>query len=215
VTGGRDGFEPDGLPDPGGGCVPDAAGLAGLLAAGLWSGIGGVPDLDDEFLVASADEVLGDVEGEGVVATSVGADAVAVHEDDCFEVYRSEVEQDAVAVPGGRDAECASVVDTVMALHDAGEGGLDGEGDEDASLVGFAQGRRLEFGGRDAVLPEAVEVEPLGADALRPWVRAVDAIGGDVGGPPGHEGSFVRGGGEGQADEDRCEEGDERGERRG
>ena len=53
-VGGRDGFEPNGLPDAGDGRVPDALGVEVLLAVGLGGAVGGVVDAQRHLVVAES-----------------------------------------------------------------------------------------------------------------------------------------------------------------
>ena len=109
----RNGLEPDCLPDPGLGGVPDRAAVEPLLAAGVRAVLGEVPDPHLEQLVGRAltgrsggccsRESPGDIEGEGEIAAGVRADLVAVDPDRARLVDGTEVKQE----PTTRDRERA------------------------------------------------------------------------------------------------------------
>src|SRR5439155_24181173 len=169
----------DRLPDAGGCGVEEAAGLADLLAAGLRAAVHGVVGGDDQLLRALLDERVGDVHAERVVAALVRGELLAVDEDRAFPVDGSEMEQETLAGPAFRDAERAAIPDVAVRLLDAGQRALDGEGHEDAPGEVEADGR-LRAGARAGELPEAVEVEPVGAGELWAGVFGVGLVGPDV-----------------------------------
>ena len=186
-----DGLDPDGLPDAGDGGVPDAAWPAHLFASGLVSGVGRVPYGDDDGLRFFCFDRVGDVEGEGVVSAPVAADLQSIDPDGGVPIDGAEIEQDASAalVPTAalRQFEGAAVPESVVrtdAFHDAGQRRLDGVGDEDLA-VEFARLRSVFLG--DRVVPEAVEVQPVAADHLRPGVFRQRVVRRDILGPLGHQ----------------------------
>jgi hypothetical protein len=198
---GGDFFEPDGLPDAGGGRVPDAFGLADLFAAGLPVGVARVGDGYDEVLLGFGFvEGVGDVEGEGVVAAGVVADFFAVDGDFAFPIDGAEVEEEATGVFEVGRVEGAVIDELVIranSFHDAGEGRFDGEGDEDLAVIFAWQARSLPH---DGIVPEAVEVGPVVANELGAGVFGVDIGGRNILGPAGHEragGRFPIGGADG------------------
>src|SRR3954465_7610248 len=92
------GLQPDGLPDAGDGRVPDAMRLLDLLAARLRSLVAGVPDADDDFLLALRLQGSGDVEVDRVVTALVLAGLLAVDPDDRVPVDGAEVQQQALGL---------------------------------------------------------------------------------------------------------------------
>ena len=140
-------LQPHRLPDAGGGRVPDAAGLAHLLAARLRAGVGRVPDRHDHLLLAAGLERVGDVEAEGVVAAAVLADLLAVDPDRRLPVHRAEVQQHAPAlpVPAGTSnvRRYQSRSFSLDRLHHARQGRLDRERHEDLARRTAAAARRL------------------------------------------------------------------------
>ena len=189
--GAGNGFEPDRLPDAGDGGVPDALRFEDLFAAGLVALVRGVPDRDDEFLVALRDQRAGDVEIERVVSALVAPAERAVHEDGTFPVDRVEMEKKPLSVEVSGGGEGAAVPEGLVRLHgllDAGQGGFDGERHQDLAFPGSGSG--IGGAGGDGIVPEAVEVLPLVAGHLRSRVFRPDVAGRDVFGPPGHELAF-------------------------
>ncbi len=92
-------FQPNGLPDAGGGRIEDSAGVRDLLAARLRAGVDRVPSRDDEFLFAVGLEGLGDVEGKVIVAAAMLAQRLPVDPDRRLKVDGSEMEQQPLPVP--------------------------------------------------------------------------------------------------------------------
>src|SRR5690606_21490153 len=125
----------------------------------------------------------GDVEREGVIAPLVFADALAVDQHVCFPVDRPEMQEQTLVLEVVRFPERPAVPEALVRperLLTARQGRLDGERNEDASLVRLRSlpGR----GGRDGILPEAVEVDPglprhLWARVLRERVGGIDILG--------------------------------------
>ncbi len=183
-------LHPDRLPDAGGRCVPDAAGVQALLAerrvlAGCR--VGGVVDADDQFLGAAGLQGVGDVGAELVVAALVRGDLDAVDVHLRAPVDGAEVELEPLAgadVPVARDREGAAVPHAVLVPFDAGELGLHRVRDEDALLQVLADGRLLAgLGGGE--LPAAVEVAPGVPGQLRARVLPVGVVRPDLVGPAG------------------------------
>jgi hypothetical protein len=185
-----DRFDPDCGPDARDRRVPDAPGLPDLLAAGLCSRVNGIPDGEDDGLFSAFPERVRDVEVKGIVSAAVGADFDAVYGDACFPVHGLEIEENSPGVPAFREAEGPAVPEPVVGpdgLFNAGEGGLDGEGDEDVPVVGF--GFRI-AGRTDGVFPEAVEVHPIVADHLGAGIIGMRQGGINVGRPARHDASL-------------------------
>ena len=163
-------FHPHGLPDAGGGSVPDAPRLALLLPDGLIAVCCRVEYFYREAVGAGL-EGGGDVEAEGSVAAGVRAHSGAVDVHVSLPVDRAEVEFDVLALPRGGDGEAAAVPEGVVlgkGLADAREGTLDGVGHKDLAVPRGRFGIANAF---DGVVPEAVEVNPGGALHLRAWVH--------------------------------------------
>ena len=154
------GFQPDRLPDARHGGVPDAAGLAHLLATGLEAGVGAVPDADGQGVLAGLQRI-GDVQAERGVTARVAAGQDAVDPDVGFPVHGAEVQQDALSAPSLRDGETAAIPEVVVladrAAH-AGQAGFDAERYENLSVRLLISCADRQYG----IIPQAVEVHPLG-----------------------------------------------------
>ena len=156
-----DRLQPDRLPDARDGGVPDAAGVADLLAAGLEARVGAVPDLDGQGILAR-NEGVGDIEGEGRVAAGVAARFDVVDPDVGLPVDGAEVQEHAAAFPRLGDGEGAAVPQVFVGpdgAADPGETRFNAEGDEDAA-VGLAEGTAER---KHGIVPQTVEVHPVGA----------------------------------------------------
>ena len=86
--------------------------------------------------------------------------------------------------------------------HDSGERRFHGKGHEDLARVG---GNFVGGIGSDGVIPESVEILPIGADELRAGIFGEDVGGGDIGGPTGHERSGGGAPGSGVGCTQKCE----------
>src|SRR5262249_15321704 len=161
------------LPDPGRRCVIDAARLEDLLAPGLRSRAGRVPDADDQLLlrVLAGLQGVGDVEAESIVTAPVRAERLAVDTHGCLPVDRTEVQPHptAGARPAPRHLEGPAIPQAIAVLHHAREGRLDRERDEDLLAQGATDRRRLALLD-ERQLPQSVQVEPLVAHELRTGV---------------------------------------------
>ena len=165
---GRDRLEPDRLPDARLGGVPDAAARQPLLAGGVLLPVGAVANVERQLAAAAAERV-GDVAGEGQVATHVAADLDTVHADRAGLVHGAEVQQQPAA--GGHEpvrhlhgaAVAEPLVGAELPAHPR-QRRLGGEGHQDRPVVHL--GRRCVCG-RDRVVPPAVEVQVAVPDQLR------------------------------------------------
>jgi hypothetical protein len=90
----------------------------------------------------------------------------------------------------------------------AGQGGFDRERDEDLAVPG---GRLRVVLRDDGIVPEAIEIEPIGSGELGAGVFGMDAVGVDILGPAGEEwaGSGGPSGGGGEEGTGGAEEGEE------
>lgn len=162
-----DGFHPHGLPDARHGGVVDPPGFEDLLAARLAALVGGVGHLDDDLLRSAAADQIGDVERKGVVAALVTARLPAVYPHHGRVIHRPEVEQDTPAVPCGGDIERSPVPEFLggqeRALH-ARQRRFDAERHQNLSV---GDGRCGSLGRGHGVIPQSVEVLPLGTHQLR------------------------------------------------
>ena len=73
--------------------VPDAVGVLDLLAAGLETGIGGIPHAYAQGLLAAFPERRSDVEGEWSISAGVLADFHSVYPNFRLPVHGSEVQK--------------------------------------------------------------------------------------------------------------------------
>ena len=80
------------------GRVPDALRLQRLLAALLQSGVAGIPDSHDQFVLPRQD-VVRHVKGEGQVAARVRTEQLTVQPDAALVIDRLEVQQQPLAGP--------------------------------------------------------------------------------------------------------------------
>ena len=125
--------------------------------------------------------MVGDVKGEGVVSASVLSRVLAVDIDAGFPVGCLEVEEYAFARPCVGNGNIPTIPETLVRaedFHDAREGGVDGKGDEDLTLIGSRCAGGAD--GFEGVVPQAVEVLPVLAHHLRARVFWQGVVGGDV-----------------------------------
>ena len=178
---------PHRLPDPGLGCVPDAATAQPLLAPGVVAGVAVVLDRHDQDVGVLAERV-GDVAGERQIPAGVAADRDVVQVDPAGLVDRAEVQQQARAggVEARREGQRTAVPERLARLElppDAGERGLRRERHEDLAVVAFGLGGRA----GDRVLPPAVEVETAVPGELRAGILGQDTIRVERGTPWGQQ----------------------------
>jgi hypothetical protein len=134
-------LKPDGLPDAG--CARVVATmrmvLGALLAARLQAGAVVVLGTDGHGVLAGL-QPLRDVERERRIAAPVLAGRLAVDPDFGLVVDRAEVQQNAAACPGFRQAEGAPVPDRRHEIEaaDAGQSALRAEGHQDGIGEGLA-----------------------------------------------------------------------------
>ena len=169
-------LQPHRLPDAGGGRVHDAARVQHLLAAGLAAGSVG-SKTSTTISCSPGLQGVGDVEGEIVIAAAVDAELLAVDRDLGLPIHRAEVQQHVPAAPALGDLEAAAIGHAVGVLHHARQGRLDGVRHEDLGLRAVGQ----------LDVPQAVEVQPLLADHLRPRIFGQGLFRRDVLGPARHQ----------------------------
>src|SRR6185369_13678889 len=128
-----------------------------LFPAGLLAGVGRVGYADHDFIGAVFQERR-DIEMERIEAAVVGAYEASVNPEDALEVHCTEMEQNALAFPGGGDLELPALPEALIGLQcftHAREGRLDREGHQKLAV----ELRRLGSGPRrDRIIPQAVQI---------------------------------------------------------
>ena len=184
---GRHRLEPDRLPDPRDGRVPDAARVEHLLAPRLRPFVGRIPHPDDQLLRRGVGQRVGDVERERIVPAAMLAGDPSVHGHQRLPIDRAEVQQQTIAPGEPGFLEGASIPEPLVGpdrFRDAAQRRLDRKRDEDPA--GKAA-RPLPATGGDRVLPRTVEVLPRRSRHLRPWILGQRMLAVHVRGPPRHE----------------------------
>ena len=185
----RHGLEPDRLPDTGHCRIENAARPHDLLSPrdGAVLFVGRVVDAQNDLLLGSPLEGIGDVISERIVAAAVNAGLAVVDPDRALPVHGPEVKEDPPATPFLGNCDSPAIPEGFFRtdrLADPRERRLDGEGNEDLPVPGLRPAGVL---GHDGIVPEPVEAEPLFAGHMRPRVFGKDQAGLDLGGPAGHD----------------------------
>ncbi len=112
--------------------------------------------------------MVGDVKGEGVVSAAVLSRLLAVDIDAGFPVRCLKMEEYAFVRPGVGKGNIPAIPESLVRaenFHDAREGGVNGKGYEDLTLIGIRCAGVAD--GFESVVPQAVEVLPVLAHHLR------------------------------------------------
>ena len=185
----RNGFQPHGLPDARRGRVHDAAGMQRLLAARLPALVCRIEYAHNQFLRPGSAQIRRDVIVEGRIAPFMNADAFPVHENFRLVIHRAEIQQHLPAVPSGRHGEGAAIPQPLVMLHHSRQRGFDRVRNQNRAGKRSADGNRLVC--RAAlILPDSVQIKPLGTRQLGTRVFRQGHGGIDLAGPARHQGRF-------------------------
>ena len=169
-------LEPHGLPDACHGRVHDAAWFEHLFAVGLIAHVRGVPHGQHEFIV-TVGHILGHVETEGIVAASVVAHLFAIDPQGTLPVHSTEVQEHAFACLPVRRVKGATIPEPLLRqdslLHPA-QGGLHGKRHQDLTVPVLRLVRVL---GHNRIVPQPIEIGPVGPDHLRTRILRPHMIG--------------------------------------
>ena len=174
-----DRLHPDRLPNAGNRRVPNPVRIVQLLADRLDAVVRRVPNFDDERLLAFGVERAGQVDREGAVAALVRADFDVVKEDVAAPIDRAEVQHDRLASPVFGDLERRLVPEIVVFANrsaDAGKRRFRAERNKNLT-VGFFE---CFVDRKDRIVPQTVQVDPVGADHLRTRIFRKRLLGVDV-----------------------------------
>ena len=208
----RNRFKPNGLPDARNRRVPNAVRVVELFADALNALVRGVPDLNDEFLLAFRLDGAGQIDREGAVSALMAADFDVVEEDVGAPIDGAELEQNLLAGPIGGNIERRLIPQVVLradGLRDAGERGFRAERDENLPLSRF----ELFADRQNRVVPKTVQVDPTFAGHLRTRILGQRLIRFNVFRELGEKDSFRRlplGGGSGRKGAPRDGDADEK-----
>ncbi len=124
---------------------------------------------------------------EGTVSAGVLAGFLAVHMHHAVPIHRAEVEQHALALPRLGNLDAALVPDALFGFHDmrhSRQCRFHRIGNQDFLTE---RGRARVFLFRNCKFPQAIEVEPVLAHHLWPWILRQRVVGSDLLGPLGHD----------------------------
>ena len=186
------GLQPDSLPDAGRGRVKDAVRAKALLAENLR-----IRPVDQQRVCRRDDKVIGaGRKGVGHIAlkrrvtSAMGCNLFSIHPHGAVPIDGSKVQEQPLPPPRRGDIERAMIPEALprgAGLADSGQGRFVSKGDQ--YLPSVSGGWRGIVRAAESVIPEAIEVEPIGPRELRAGILGKGMLRRNLGCPDGLEGA--------------------------